>query len=205
MFRVGAGALPFLLPLMLQIGFHKTPFESGLITFATAIGAMTNKAVIALILKKFGFHNVLTVNAVIASLCIAACGAFTAATPVPVMIGVLLLGGFFRSVQFTSINTIGYAEVEPRRMSRATSLVSVAQQLSTSVGVALGALVVETVLRFDNQPTLTAAEFPPAFLIVAGVAAASCFIFARLPRDAGAELANRTPAPTEPADDQRAG
>ncbi len=205
LFRVGAGALPFLLPLMLQIGFHMTPFQSGLITFATAIGAMGNKAVVTKILRRFGFRNVLTYNAVVASVFIAACGTFTQATPVPLMIGVLLMGGFFRSLQFTSINTIGFADIDPRRMSRATSLVSVAQQLSMSVGVALGALVVETVVRFQDHSAPQASDFPPAFMIVAGVAAASFLIFARMPKDAGAELANRIPAPTDSSDDQRVG
>ena len=116
---------------------------------------------------------------------------------------VLFAGGFFRSLQFTSAMTIGFAEVEPARMSRATSLVSVAQQLSMSIGVALGAFVVETVLRLKGHPALSAAEFAPAFLIVACVAASSGLIFAHLPKDAGAELANRVPAPTQATDDQR--
>jgi EmrB/QacA subfamily drug resistance transporter len=191
MFRIGAGALPFLLPLMLQIGFHMTPFESGMITFATAVGAMTMKAVIPTILRRFGFRNTLTVNAVVSATFLGACAVFTPATPVYAMILVLLVGGFFRSLQFTSVNTIAYAEVEARQMSRATSLVSVAQQLSLSTGVAAGALVVETVLRFKGHAALTAEDFPPAFAIVAGISAASAFIFARLPATAGTELAAR--------------
>ena len=200
LFRVGAGALPFLLPLMLQIGFHMTPFKSGMITFATAIGAMTNKAVIGRVLRRFGFKNVLTFNAVIAAAFLGACALFTLGMPVWSMIAVLLVGGFFRSLQFTSINTIAFAEVDAARSSRATSLVSVAQQLSMSIGVAVGALTVETVLRFKATPVLTAADFAPAFILVAAIAASSVFSFARMPQDAGAELTNRTPAPIDPAD-----
>ena len=120
------------------------------------------------------------------------------------MVALLLVGGFFRSLQFTSINTIAYAEVEPARMSRATALLSVAQQLSVSTGVALGALAVELTVYFRGSPTLSAGDFPPAFLAVAAISATSVFIFARLSPDAGAELANRLPTPTEPSD-QRVG
>ena len=114
LFRLGIGALPFLLPLMLQIGFGMTPFQSGLITFASALGAHGHEdARRATILRRFGFRNVLIVNALISAAFLAACAVFTPATPFAVMIAVLLVGGFFRSLQFTSINTIAYAEVEP--------------------------------------------------------------------------------------------
>ena len=120
------------------------------------------------------------------------------------MLGLLLVGGFFRSLQFTSINTIAYAEIEPPRVSRATSLVSVGQQLSISAGVAVGALAVELAQHWHGDGTLQAADFPPAFLVVAVISALSVFIFLQLPPDAGAEMANRLPAPTETSD-QRAG
>ena len=193
-FRIGAGALPFLLPLLLQIGLGMTPFQSGLITFATAIGAITMKAAAARILRRFGFPRTLTVNALLAAASLGACAAFAPGTPVWVMVAVLLVGGLFRSLQFTSMNTIAFAEVETRRMSRATSLASVAQQLAISTGVAVGALVVETVLRFQQHPSLSAPDFPPAFVTVACIAAASALIFARLPPDGGKELAARSPA-----------
>jgi len=191
LFRIGAGALPFLLPLLMQLGFGMTPFQSGLVTLSTAVGAMMMKSAVPRILRRVGFRNVLTWNALIAAGMLAACAAFTRGTPVPAMIAVLLAGGFFRSLQFTSVNAIAFAEVEPARMSRATSLVAVAQQLSQSVGVALGALALETVLRFNGQHALAAEDFPPAFLLVGLVSASSVLLFARLPPDAGAEMADR--------------
>jgi EmrB/QacA subfamily drug resistance transporter len=203
-FRVGVGALPFLLPLLLQVGFDFTPFQSGLITFSSALGAMTMKAAIATTLRRFGFRNVLTVNAVVSSLFLAACAAFTPGTPVAVMVAVLLVGGFFRSLEFTSINTIAYAEIEPRLMGRATALASVAQQLSLSMGVAIGALAVDLTVQFRRQPEITAADFAPAFILVATISALAAIVFWRLPPDAGAELADRAPAPTE-SSDQRVG
>jgi len=197
LFRLGVGALPFLLPLLLQLGFKMTPFQSGLITFTAVIGAMTSKGLIAAILRRFGFRCVLIYNALISAAFLAACAGFTPRTWIAWMILVLLIGGFFRSLQFTSINTIAYAEVDHRRMSRATSLVSVAQQLSLSTGVAVGALVVDVTLHFTGHTTLEASDFPVAFLFVAVVSALSALIFATLPHDAGAEMANRLPAPNE--------
>jgi EmrB/QacA subfamily drug resistance transporter len=208
LFRLGLGALPFLLPLMLQVGFGMSPFESGMITFATALGAMSIKWATAAILRRLGFRSVLVVNALISAIFLAACAGFTVTTPAAIMVLVLLIGGFFRSLQFTSINTIAYAEVEPRRVSKATALISVGQQLSLSAGVAIGALVVETTLNLRGQTGagLAANDFPPAFLAVGAISALSALIFARLPTDAGAELANRLPDPAgNPAEapDQR--
>ena len=203
-FRIGVGALPFLLPLLLQLGFNMTPFESGLITFSTALGAMSMKAVVPAVLRQFGFRWTLTVNAILSAAFLAACAGFQPGTPVVVMMAVLVIGGFFRSLEFTSINTIAYAEIDKRRMSRATSLVSVAQQLSMSTGIAVGALVVELTVRFSDHGVITAASFPPAFLLVGALSASAAFVFIGLAPDAGAELANRTPGPTEAAD-QRMG
>ena len=203
-FRIGVGALPFLLPLLLQLGFNMTPFESGLITFSTALGAMSMKAVVPAILRQFGFRTTLIVNAVLSAAFLAACATFRPGIPVVVMMAVLVIGGFFRSLEFTSINTIAYAEIDKRNKSRATSLVSVAQQLSMSTGIAVGALVVELTMRFSDHGMITAESFPPAFLFVGALSASAALIFMGLAPDAGAELANRTPGPTEAAD-QRMG
>jgi EmrB/QacA subfamily drug resistance transporter len=199
-FRLGLGALPFLLPLMLQVGFGMTPFQSGTITFATALGAMGMKWATTSILRRFGFRTILVVNSLISAALLAVCAAFTQATPVAVMMLLLLIGGFFRSLQFTSINTLAYADVEAARVSRATALVSVAQQLAVSAGVALGALAVELTVHVHGDGALEARDFPPGFLAVAAISALSVFIFARLSPDAGAELSNRMPAPTEVSD-----
>jgi MFS family permease len=178
---------------MLQIGFGLTPFHSGLITFSTALGAMGMKWAVERIIRRFGFRTILTINSLISSAFLAVCAAFTATTPVPVMVALLITGGFFRSLQFTSINTIAYAEVEPHRVSRATALVSVAQQLGMSTGVAVGALAAELSVRIRDSGPLSAADFPPAFLAVAAISALSTLIFMRLSPDAGAEIANRLP------------
>ncbi len=149
-FRLGIGALPFLLPLMLQIGFGKTPFESGLITFGSAAGAIGMKVAASTLLKRFGFRTILMINAIISACFLAACATFTQTTPAMAMFLLLVVGGFFRSLQFTSVNTIAYADVEQSRVSRATALASVGQQLSISSGVALGALAVDITARLQR-------------------------------------------------------
>jgi EmrB/QacA subfamily drug resistance transporter len=204
LFRLGVGAIPFLMPLLLQVGFKFTPFQSGLITFCSALGAMGMKTSVTAILRRFGFRNVLTFNAVISAAFLGACAAFTPATPIPLMMAVLLVGGFFRSLEFSSINAIAYADVEPHQVGRATSLASVAQQLALSTGVAVGALAVDLTMRFRDSPAITADDFAPAFILVAVISALAAPIFWRLSPDAGADLADRTPAPTE-ASDQRVG
>jgi len=204
LFRTGMGALPFLMPLLLQLGFHMTPFQSGLITFSTALGAMSMKAVVPHILKRYGFRSTLLWNGILSALLLGACAAFVPGTPVVVIMAVLVIGGFFRSLQFTCINTIAYADVENRTMSRATSIASVAQQLSVSTGVAVAAFAVEIATTLSGHTTIMAPDFPPAFLLIAAVSMSSVLFFARLAPEAGAELANRTPGPTGPAD-QRMG
>ena len=200
LFRLGVGALPFLLPLLLQIGFDLTPFQSGLITFTSALGSMFMKAAVASVLKRFGYRNVLLYNALVSSVFLAACATFVPGMPFWAMIAILLSGGFFRSLQFTSINTIGYAEIDPPRMSRATALIAAAQQLSLSTGVAAGALVVEITLRLRHATAMSAVDFPPAFLAIAVLAASAALVFVRLAPDAGEELSGRRVAQTELAD-----
>jgi EmrB/QacA subfamily drug resistance transporter len=193
-FRIGVGATPFLLPLMFQIGFGLSAFASGLLTFASAAGAMTMKFTAQPILRRFGFRSVLLVNGVLSSCFIAGYGFFTPATPHALIIGLLLMGGFFRSLEFTSINAIAYADVPNAQMSQATSFVSAAQQISLSIGVAMAALILETVRASRAETAITVADFTPAFVVVAIVSALCTLVFALLPRDAGAELSGRAAA-----------
>jgi MFS family permease len=191
LFRLGIGALPFLLPLLMQIGFGLSPFHSGLVTFASAVGAIGMKTLAARIIRTFGFRNIMTVNAVVSSVFLAACALFTPGTPLLLIMIILVVGGFFRSLQFTAINTVAYAEVEQAQMSRATTLVSVGQQLSISAGVAIGAFSVETTMALRQVTELSAADFSPAFVVVAVLAALSAYFFWQMPDDAGHEISGR--------------
>ena len=203
LFRLGIGALPFLLPLMLQTGFNMTPFQSGLVTFASALGAIGMKTVAGRTINRFGFKRVLIANGIISAIFIAAVAIFRPGMPVSVLIAILLIGGFFRALEFTAANTIAFAEIEQRRMSRATALTAVGQQLSISAGVAVGALMVDLSLRWRGAAgtqDLVAGDFAAAFLIVAAISASSALVFWRLPADAGAEMSGRSPAKPEPAE-----
>ncbi len=188
LFRVAVGALPFLLPLMLQVGFGLTAFASGLLTFAAAVGAVTMKLTAGPILRRYGFRQVLCVNALISSAMMAAIAGFSAHTPHALIVAVLLLGGFFRSLQFTSLNTLGFADIELSQMSRATSFVAVVQQLSLSVGVALAALLLDLFRSSAGRSTLQAGDFSRAFLAIGLVALLPLLMYRRLAPDAGAEV-----------------
>ncbi len=187
LFRTGIGAIPFLLPLMLQVGFGLSPLDSGLLTFASAIGALTMKFTAGPILKRFGFRRVLLVNSVVSSLLLAAIALFSAATPAAVIIVVLATGGFFRSLQFTSLNTLAYADVDAPQMSRATSFVAVVQQLSLSAGVALAAMLLEA-FSHGRGGTLVADDFRWSFAVIGALALGSTLVFFKLDRRAGAEV-----------------
>ena len=191
LFRLGIGALPFLLPLLMQVGFGLSPFRSGLVTFASAVGAMGMKTLAARIIRTFGFRNIMVINAVVSSVFLAACALFTVTTPLLLIMIILVVGGFFRSLQFTAINTVAYAEVEPSQMSRATTLVSVNQQLAISAGVAVGAFSVETTMLVHHVSELSAADFAPAFIVVAIISAISAYFFYQMPDDAGHEISGR--------------
>ena len=188
LYRLGIGALPFLLPLLMQIGFGLSPFKSGLVTFASAVGALGMKTLAARIIRTFGFRKITVINAVVSSFFLAACALFTPATPLLLIMIILIVGGFFRSLQFTSINTLAYAEVTPAEMSRATTLMSVNQQLAISAGVAVGAFCVEATMALNHSSELGAGDFWPAFVIVAVLAAMSAYSFWKLPEDAGNEI-----------------
>ena len=199
LFRIGTGAIPFLLPLMLQVGFGLDALQSGLITFAAAAGAMFVKTVGPRILRTFGFRTVMVTNAVVASAFLAVNGLFTAQTPHWLIVALLFLGGCLRSVQFTCINAIAYADLETREMSAGTSLASVAQQLSLSLGVTLGAFALEGAAAWHGRTAMAAEDFAPAFLAVALISGCSVLAFRRLSPDAGAEVSGRRVAAAAPA------
>src|SRR5437899_108349 len=194
LFRMGLGALPFLLPLMLQVGFGLDPLSSGLLTFASAAGAMTMKMTAAQIIRTLGFRVVLVGNAVISAAFLVGYSLFRPATPHFVIFLALLTGGFFRSLQMTSINTLSYADVPPAMLSRATSLTSMAQQLSQTVGVASGAMLLQLVLSLRDGTALVAGDFYPAFVGVAMISLLSVPFFLRMAPDAGAEVSGRPAA-----------
>src|SRR2546430_14607895 len=188
LFRIGVGATPFLLPLLLQVGFGMNPLQSGLLTCATAVGAMFMKTLTTIILRRFGFRTVLTVNALVASAAIGVFGLFTAATPHVAIFLVLLVSGCVRSLQFTALQALSLAEVTRETLSQASSIASMAQRLAQSLGVALGAYALQISSLAQVHSDVASADFAPAFVAVALLSAGSLFFHATLPADAGAEV-----------------
>jgi EmrB/QacA subfamily drug resistance transporter len=197
LFRTGIGAMPFLLPLLLQVGFGLTPFASGSLTFATAAGALLMKFTASTALRWFGFRQTLVLNCLISGAFLAACALFTPSTPHWLLLLTLLTGGFFRSLQFTALNAISYADVDSPQMSRATSFASVSQQMSGAVGVAVAAMCVEAIQVGFGDTELMARDLSLAFVLVAIVSSLSVFIFAQLKPDAGAAVSGRMIATSE--------
>jgi MFS family permease len=191
LFRIGVGAMPFLLPLMLQLGFGLSPVQSGLLTFVSAMGAMFMKTLAARILQRAGFRRVLVLNGIAASALIGACGLFRPETSHVAIVATLLVSGFFRSLQFTSLNAISYADVDSKQMGQASSLAGMMQQLSLGLGVAIGGYLLQIVGLASGRPATDVHNFYFAFLGVGLISASSVFLMWRLPRNAGAEMSGR--------------
>ncbi len=200
LFRIGIGATPFLLPLMLQLGFGLSPVQSGLLTFVSAMGAIFMKTVAARILNLFGFRRVLVWNGLAAAAMLAGFGLFRPHTPHLFIVGALLVSGCFRSLQFTSLNAISYAEVDSRRLGQASSLAGMMQQLSLSLGIAIGGYFLQIAGALAGRPATDVHNFYFAFLGVGLVSASSALFMWRLPPNAGAEMAGRGRAGREVAE-----
>ncbi len=196
-FRFGVGASAFLLPLMLQLAFGLSALSSGLITFSGALGALAVKPLARGFLHRFGFRRLLIVNGVLASAVLLASALFTPATPHLLITLVLLAGGFLRSLQFTSLSAITYAEVEPRQVGSATGIASVGQQVSVSLGVAVGAMAVEVSEWARGHSVPETADFATAFVIVGLMSMVTSLMMFRLPADAGDEMSGRRVPPRE--------
>jgi EmrB/QacA subfamily drug resistance transporter len=191
LFRMGMGALPFLMPLMLQVGFGLSALKSGSLTFASAVGAMTMKVSVQPIIRAFGFRRVLIAYTVICSAFLFSYSFFGPGTPHAAIFLALLAGGFFRSLQMTSINTLSYADVPSNMLSRATSLTSMAQQLSQSMGVAAGALFLYVMLAIRGEAAPGPLDFSFALAAVAILSVLAVPFFLRMSPEAGAEVSGR--------------
>ena len=200
LFRIGVGAIPFLLPLMLQLGFGLDPLQSGLLTFASAAGAMFMKTMAARIIRRFGFRRVLVANALVASAMLGCYALFRPGTPHFAVMAVLLVGGCFRSLQFTGLNAISYDEVDAPRMGQASGMAAMMQQLALSMGVAIGGYALDAAGWWRQRPATDVHNFYLAFVAVALVSASSAWLMWKLPRNAGAAMAGRARPGGEVAD-----
>lgn len=193
LWRVAMAAVPLLLALQLQIGFGLDVLTAGLISFAIAAGALPTKAVVGVILGRLGFRTVLLGNAVVSAAFVASYALFTPRTPHVLIIAVLLVGGFFRSLQYTSLGALAYGDIEDAEMSGASAFSSMTQELSQGIGAGLAALLLQTLLTLHGGGGLTAETIRPAFIVVAIAAALTGLGFRRLAPGDGSAI-HQTPA-----------
>jgi Na+/melibiose symporter-like transporter len=198
LFRTGIGAIPFLLPLMFQVGFGDSAVESGLITFASSAGALVMKPATQSALRWFGFRDTLVWNGLLSAVMIALCAAFRPTWPAAAIYGALLIGGFFRSLQFTAYNTLAYGDVPRSRMSSATSLYVTGQQLAATIGISAGAVSLELSMAASGHVTPQPMDFSHAFLVVAMFTLIAAPIALLMPRNAGDELTGRRSVAPQP-------
>jgi EmrB/QacA subfamily drug resistance transporter len=189
--RLAIGATPFLLTMQLQVVFGMTPLAAGLLSFTGAAGALMMKFTAAPIIRLFGFRRTLMVNAVLSGLGVLAIALFGASSAHWVIMVVLLVAGFLRSLQLTGVNTLTYADVTPERMSQASGLASVAQQLAISLGVGIAALSLNLSMAWRGAETLARPDLVVGYVVIALLTMSSALAFRTLPPQAGAELNQR--------------
>jgi EmrB/QacA subfamily drug resistance transporter len=199
--RLGVGGLPFLLPLLYQLGLGLPPWQSGLLMMPTAAAAMGMKLIAPRVLARFGYRQVLVVNTVCIGITIGLYGLVGPNTPPLAIIGIGLLQGFFNSLQFSSMNTLAYADVDQRDSSMASTISSSFQQLSMSFGLAAGSLVTGWFLGKvpqTNQVLFTNA-LHHAFFALAVMTLLSSLVFWRLHRNDGESISKGQTMSEDPA------
>jgi EmrB/QacA subfamily drug resistance transporter len=189
-FRSTLAAIPFLMPLLFQLQFGMDPFAAGLMVLSIFIGNLAMKAVTSPILHRFGFKRVMIINGVLSILSIIACIFIDPNMPIAIIIAILFLNGIFRSMQFTSINTIGFADLSPGQISSASAITSASMQLGNTLGVALASLglVVAHNLGDTQSSSLSLQDFQMSLAFIAFISFMGLVCLFRLPSNAGESI-----------------
>lgn len=189
--RIGIGAIPYLMPLLFQIGFGLSAFKSGLLLLASALGNLSMKALTTAILQRFGFRRVCIVDVVVAAASIVACGMLTPHSPLAWVLVVIFVYGLARSMQFSTLATLAYADVDAERMSAASTLWSAAAQMTIGLGIAFGAVALRVAAALNQEDGVhsglhfSLADFRLAFLFAGLLTLASLAGYLRMAHDAG--------------------
>jgi EmrB/QacA subfamily drug resistance transporter len=191
--RLGIGGIPFLFPLLYQVGLGFTPIQSGLLLMPQAIAAMSLKLTMPAILARFGYRGVLISNTVILGLLILLFATIGPNTPVPVIVLQAFSFGFFTSLQYTSMNTLVYADVTEAETSSASTIASTMQQMSISFGVASASLATAFFIpdRFNSSAPEMIRGIHHAFLVLGALTILSTLIFADLKSSDGDNISQR--------------
>lgn len=204
--RLGVGGLPFLLPLLYQLGLGLPAWQSGLLMMPSAAAAMGMKFISARVLARFGYRQVLIVNTVLIGVTIAMFSQVSAGTPLYVIVAISLCLGFFNSLQFSSMNTIAYADVDKADSSMASTIASSMQQLSMSFGLAFGSLITGWYLGDMPQSNrvMLSSALHHAFLTLAAVTILSSLTFWTLRREDGESISKGSDVDEDDADQVKA-
>lgn len=190
LFRIAINASPFLLPLMFQVRFGLSAFQSGLLLLAMFAGNLGMKSVTTPVLRRFGFRSVLITNGIIAAVLLLACGLLAPRTATWVIVAVLFLHGLSRSMQFTAVMTLAFADIPKPLIGSATSFSAVTVQMSMGMGVAVGAVLLRAAawIRGSATGTPSLMDFHIAFWLVAALALVAVLDCFTLEPDAGEEV-----------------
>lgn len=183
--RIGMNSVPFLLPLMLQLGFGYSPMQSGFMTFIASFGTVFIRPFASLLLRKLGFSRLLAANSLLTALVIAGFVFFTARTPGWAILAYGLIFGIGRGLQFTTLNTVSFVDTPPEALSRSTSLSGVIQQLTMGLGISIGAAQLQLLMSFGLE---TVHAFHVVFLVMALFTGLSSLCFLRLHPCAGSAV-----------------
>ncbi|MGC3963099.1 MAG: MFS transporter [Rhodocyclaceae bacterium] len=192
-FRLSINATPFLLPLLFQVGFGLTAIESGWLVLAYFAGNLGMKTVTTPTLQRFGFRTVLVVNGLLAGLSLLACALLTRDTALPVTVVVMFIAGLTRSMQFTALATLTFADIEGPQRNAAATLSTMTQQISMVLGVAVSALVIKMSQAWHDTTGTGLVDLRAAFVAVGVLSIVSALMFVRLPHDAGADVSGHRP------------
>ncbi len=195
LFRASISAVPFMLPLMFQVGFGMDAFHSGLLVLAVFVGNLTIKPATTPLIRWLGFKKLLLINGLLNVLSLLACALLTPHTPVWLILLILYLGGVFRSIQFTGVSTLAFADVPPKEMSYANTLFSTASQLAVGLGITLGAISIRLGDKLAQWLDMTATAgigFRLAFVFIALICLAGMADTLRLSAKAGSQVSSKT-------------
>ncbi|MEO8428173.1 MAG: hypothetical protein ABI651_13770 [Verrucomicrobiota bacterium] len=192
--RLGIGGIPFLFPLLYQVGLGFTPIQSGLLMMPQAVAAMSLKLTMPVILKRFGYRGVLISNTVMLGLLIMLFATIDARTPIWLVVAQVFAFGFFPSLQYTSMNTLAYADIASDQTSSASTIASTMQQMSVSFGVATASLAAAFFIpgRFKTSAPEMIHGIHQAFPCLGGLTILSAIIFGELKNDDGEAVSQHT-------------
>jgi EmrB/QacA subfamily drug resistance transporter len=195
--RLAISATPFLLPLMLEVAWHLTPLDAGKIVLVYSIGNLTMKTITTPLLRAFGFRPVLVGNGIAVAASIGACGLLNAGASIVLVDTVVFIAGATRSIEFTGINTLTFADIGPHDRTPASTFFSMMQQVSMALGVAVAAIALH-VAHGAASSDLTQADFSVAFELTAAVALVGALLMLRLRPDAGQAVTGHPPRRQKP-------